>query len=111
LVKEYSPDDWEVSRFGFVTTGSPTIYIQQPDGKVLHRQDDYKGLDDLKVVFSKIRVKDPNYDPSKDPDLRKSFGGDLDQVVKQIFNQIKEYNNVLLVAGIILLILSLKKKS
>lgn len=111
LVKEYSPEDWEVSRFGFVTTGSPTIYIQQPDGKVLHRQDDYKGLDDLKVVFSKIRVKDPNYDPSKDPDLRKGFGGDLDQIVKQILDKIKEYNNVLLVVGIILLILSLKKKS
>lgn len=38
----YDVQDWQVSRFGFVTTGRPTVYVQQPDGKVLHTAD-WKG--------------------------------------------------------------------
>ena len=44
----------------------PTIYLQTPDGKVLHRQADYKGKED----FQAIRKAVDAYDSSKDPDLR-----------------------------------------
>ena len=54
---------------GFVTTGKPTIYVQAPDGKVLHRQDDYQG--GAPELAEAIRRIDPNYDPKKDFDLRK----------------------------------------
>jgi hypothetical protein len=40
LVQDYAPDNWAV-RQGFFTEGQPTIYLQLPTGKVLHRQDDY----------------------------------------------------------------------
>ena len=66
-VKAYAPDEWPVARAGFVTSGHPTIYLQAPDGKVLHRQDDYSGPQD----FEAIRKADPNYKPTQDPDLRK----------------------------------------
>lgn len=69
----YAPDDFEVARVGFVTTGEPTIYCQAPNGKVLHRQDDYK--DGAIGLQKALRRSDPNYDPKKDPDLRKPGPG------------------------------------
>ncbi|VTS03246.1 hypothetical protein [Tuwongella immobilis] len=74
VIKTYSPADWAVNDAGFVTSGKPTIYLQAPNGKVLHRQDDYDGPDSL---ASAIRKSDPNYDPAKDPDLRKSSSNPL----------------------------------
>lgn len=68
LVQDYAPDHWAVARAGFVTGGKPTVYLQQPDGKVLHRQDDYSGPADLAAA---LRRADPNYDTKKDPDLRR----------------------------------------
>src|SRR5262245_11297860 len=65
LLKEYTPDNWAVKNAGFKTDGHPTVYVQAPDGKVLHRQDDPDNL------ATAVRKADPNYDPSKDPDLRK----------------------------------------
>ena len=65
LVKEYAPDNWAVKNIGFKSDGHPTVYVQAPDGKVLHRQDDPDNL------ATAVRKADPNYDPSKDPDLRK----------------------------------------
>ncbi len=65
LVKEYAPDHWAVRGAGFKAEGHPTVYLQAPDGKVLHRQDDADKLAEA------VRKADPAYDPSKDPDLRK----------------------------------------
>lgn len=75
LVQSYAPDDWAVARAGFQTAGKPTIYVQSPSGKVLHRQDDYAdGADGLRRALEVIRKPDPNYDPSKDRDLRRPSG-------------------------------------
>lgn len=69
VLQSYLPEHWAVARAGFVTTGRPTIYLQAPDGKVLHRQDDYEdGPDGLARA---LRRADPAYDSRKDPDLRR----------------------------------------
>jgi hypothetical protein len=65
LVKEYAPDHWAVKGAGFKADGHPAVYVQAPDGKVLHRQDDGDKLAEA------VRKADPAYDPAKDPDLRK----------------------------------------
>lgn len=67
-VKGFAPDHWAVRDSGFVTSGNPTIYCQAADGKVLHRQDDYRGAEALAEA---LRKADPNYQPAKDPDLTK----------------------------------------
>ena len=69
VVKDYAPDHWAVAQSGFKTSGSPTIYLQAADGKVLHRQDDY--ADGVKGIVKALRRADPAYDPAKDPDLRR----------------------------------------
>lgn len=110
LLQEYDPDNWAVERYGFVTSGQPTIYIQTPDGIVLHRQDDYNGIDDWKKIFEKIRIKDPNYDPTKDPDLRKN---DLTLNTEKILTFLDNNKNAFLIVGITLIVLSilLKKRA
>ncbi|MGE3809130.1 MAG: hypothetical protein AB7K24_31080 [Gemmataceae bacterium] len=73
LVQAYAPDNWAVSRAGFQTSGNPTIYLQEPSGKVLHRQDDYDdGPTGLRKAMEAVRKPDPTYDKAQDPDLRKS---------------------------------------
>jgi hypothetical protein len=89
-VQDYPPDHWAVKDVGFVTTGNPTIYCQAPDGKVLHRQDDYRGPEALAEA---LRKADAAYQPKKDPDLNKPWSG---------------VPPVVWVAGAILLILFLK---
>jgi hypothetical protein len=71
LVHEYAPEEWPL-QCGFRYGGDVTVYCQSPDGKVLHRQDDYKdGIKGLVLAIPQaLRVANPNYDPSKDPDLR-----------------------------------------
>lgn len=69
VFKAYEPSHWAVAQSGFVTTGKPTIYLQAPDGKVIHRQDDY--ADGAPGLVKAIRKADPNYKPEKDRDLRK----------------------------------------
>jgi hypothetical protein len=69
-VRDYRPDHWSL-QVGFVTTGQPTIYCQAPSGRVLHRQDDYAGGAD--AVVTAIRKAKDNYDPRRDPDLRRWF--------------------------------------
>jgi hypothetical protein len=72
LIQSYAPDHWAVARAGFQTSGKPTIYVQAPSGKVLHRQDDYAdGADGLRRALEAVRKPDPNYDPAKDRDLRR----------------------------------------
>jgi hypothetical protein len=68
VVQGYDPTAWAVKDYGFVTTGSPTICLQAPDGTVLHRQDTYRGPERLAEA---IRRADPSYDPKRDPDLNR----------------------------------------
>jgi hypothetical protein len=82
LVKAYDRTDWAVARAGFKTDGHPTIYVQAPDGTVLHRQDTFA---DAKQLAEALRKADPTYDPAKDPDLSKSS---LAQMFKQLAAQL-----------------------
>lgn len=76
VIQSYEPTNWAVARYGFVCSGAPTIYAQAPDGKVLHRQDDYRdGASGLQRALEAIRKADPSYEPAKDPDLRKAPAG------------------------------------
>jgi hypothetical protein len=68
LLQLLPPDDWDVKRKGFVGTGSPTVYVQAPDGTVLHRQD---ALGDGVGLSKALLRTAPDYDPAKDPDLSK----------------------------------------
>lgn len=61
----WSLADTETGKPAFKNDGSPTIYVQAPDGKVLHRQDDDKG------VVGAIRKASKDYKFENDPDLRK----------------------------------------
>jgi hypothetical protein len=69
VVRDYPPDHWAVTHPGFVTSGSPTIYGQEPDGRVLFRQDD---LSDLRRNLETVRKPSPDYQPDRDPDFRKT---------------------------------------
>jgi hypothetical protein len=68
-VQAYPPTHWVPQSYGFKTDGRPTIYLQAPDGTVLHRQDDYEG--GAAALAEAIRKADPNYRPANDPDKRK----------------------------------------
>lgn len=71
LVTAYEPSHWSIQRQGFRTTGQPTIYVQDVDGTVLHRQDDYEG--GAEALARALRQIDPEYRPEKDKDRRKIF--------------------------------------
>lgn len=68
LVQSYRPDSWVAQRGGFVTTGTPTIYLQKPPdpqtgyGEVLWRQDSYQVGD-----WDAFWKADPNYKKDRDP--------------------------------------------
>lgn len=66
VVTAFDPDHWYVADNGFVKTGTPTVYCQLPGGEVIHRQDDAA---DVGKAVQRAR---PDYDPKKDPDLRKT---------------------------------------
>jgi hypothetical protein len=68
-VQDYPADHWAVCLCGFCCHGHPTIYLQLPAGKVLHRQDDYDGPATLAKA---LRRAASDYDANKDPDLRKN---------------------------------------
>lgn len=68
VVRDYDPTHWHVAAAGFVTGGSPTIYVQTADGTVLHRQDTYDGPESL---LEALRRASPNYDPKRDSNLAK----------------------------------------
>jgi hypothetical protein len=67
-IQVYPPDHWIVAQRGFKIGLHPTIYLEAPDGTVIHRQE---GWDSPQSLAKAIERADPNYDPSKDPDLRK----------------------------------------
>ena len=74
VARGYDPADWQVAGTGFVARGSPTIYVQDFAGRVLHRQDDYAGgaealaraLEDCQ----RLRKPSPDYRPDRDIDRR-----------------------------------------
>ena len=65
----YPPNHWAIARQGFRTCGQPTLYLQAPNGTVLHRQDDYQG--GAEALAEVLRKLDPRYKPEKDRDRRK----------------------------------------
>jgi hypothetical protein len=68
-IQAYAPDHWIVTQRGFKLGPGPTIYLESPDGTVLHRQEGWDGPQSLAKAIERA---DPNYDPRKDPDLRKT---------------------------------------
>jgi hypothetical protein len=69
LVQSYPAGHWALEGFAAPEAGKPTILVQDATGKVLHRQSDYDGTAALAEALRRVN---PNYDPSKDKDLRKS---------------------------------------
>lgn len=70
VVWQCEPDHWsltdtETGKRIFRTDGTPTVYVQAPDGKVLHRQDDGR------EIVGAIRKASKGYQSDLDPDLRK----------------------------------------
>jgi len=111
LVQDYSPDHWAVARAGFYTTGKPTIYVQAPDGKVLHRQDDYMdGAEGLRLAFEQLRKPDPDYRPDKDPDLRRPVRGLLSRVFEFLMHPFRTILSWLLAAGVAFILVVLVMK-
>lgn len=66
VIQSYEPNDVMVTGINAKTDGQPSIYLQSPDGKVLHRQDTYTGP---KPLSEAVRKAKSGYDPSKDPNL------------------------------------------
>lgn len=78
VVQSYAPDHWAIVDSNFKRDGKPTVYIQSRTGKVLHRQDEWRGAAKFAEALKRsdesvnaVRKADPTYDSSKDPDLNK----------------------------------------
>ena len=111
LVQDYPPDHWAVARTGFYTAGKPTIYVQTPDGTVLHRQDDYMdGAEGLRLAFEQLRKPDPDYRPDKDPDLRRPVRGLLSRVFEFLMHPFRTILSWLLAAGLVFILVVLVMK-
>lgn len=111
VVQDYDPIHWAVARAGFVTGGNPTVYVQAPDGKVLHRQDLYQPGD----LFTALRRADPLYNPSTDPDLKKtpvtpSSPSSVSGIWTTLKGLLKDIPVVLIVLGGILMFLILQER-
>lgn len=67
LFQAYTPDNWAISpkRYGFDTSGHPTVYLETPDGKPLWHTNEYQGVLSMRA----LRQKDPNYRPDADPGM------------------------------------------
>lgn len=68
VFQRYTPDNWAVStkRYGFDTSGHPTVYLQKPDGTVLTHVNSYEGP----ATLQRLRKNDPNYKPADDPGMK-----------------------------------------
>lgn len=66
LIQTYTPDAWAVKDAGFKPGNQ--IYLTAPDGKVLHRQEDYAGGGPK--LIEAVRKAQASYRPDLDPDLR-----------------------------------------
>ncbi len=109
LVQDYPPDHWAVAGAGFYTAGKPTIYVQAPDGKVLHRQDDYAdGAEGFRQAFERIRKPDPDYRPDRDPDLRRP--GVFARLLDLLTRPFRVVLSWLLAAGVVFILIVLVMK-
>lgn len=75
VVQDYPANHWSVTGVGFELTGEVAIYVQSPDGTVLHKQNDYK--DGAPGLAAALRKVDPSHRRGGDPDLRETFNGAL----------------------------------
>lgn len=75
VLQTYPPNHWVAQEYGFQVKDNPTLYLQTPDGTVLHRQDDYTGGPE--ELARALRKADPAYQPDKDPDLRKRIPSNI----------------------------------
>ena len=111
LVQDYPPDHWAVARAGFHTAGKPTIYVQAPDGNVLHRQDDYAdGAEGFRQAFERLRKPDPNYRPDKDRDQRRPADGLLSRLIDVLARPFRVILSWLLAAGVVFILIVLVMK-
>jgi hypothetical protein len=111
LVQDYPPDHWAVAGAGFYTAGKPTIYVQAPDGTVLHRQDDYTdGAEGFRQAFERLRKPDPNYRPDKDRDLRRPADGLLSRLIDVLARPLRVILSWLLAAGVVFVLIVLVMK-
>jgi hypothetical protein len=111
LVQDYPPEHWAVAQAGFYTAGKPTIYVQAPDGTVLHRQDDYAdGPEGLRQAFQRVRKPDPNYRPDRDRDLRRPIDGLLSQLIDVLARPLRVIVSWLLAAGLVFIVVVLVMK-
>ena len=111
LVQDYAPDHWAVAKAGFYTAGKPTIYVQSPDGTVLHRQDDYAdGAEGFRQAFERLRKPDPNYRPDKDRDLRRPADGLLSRLIGVLARPFRVILSWLLAAGVAFVLIVLVMK-
>jgi hypothetical protein len=79
VVQDYPKDHWAVNGVGFEANSEIAIYVQSPDGTVVHRQNDY--TDGAVGLATALRKVDPNYRKGGDPDLRATLEGSLLVVV------------------------------
>lgn len=76
-VQSYRPGTWPTEVYRDAGKGPFYLSVQLPAdsrgrGKELHSQKAYDGPDSLAIALAEaVRRADPNYDPSKTPDLRK----------------------------------------
>ena len=75
IVQDYPSSHWAVNGIGFELNGEVAIYVQSPDGTVLHKQNDY--TDGAVGLAAALRKVDPNYRKGGDPDLRGTLEGSL----------------------------------
>lgn len=111
LVQDYPPEHWAVAGAGFHTAGKPTIYVQAPDGRVLHRQDDYAdGAEGFRQAFERVRRPDPDYRPDKDRDLRRPADGLLAKLIDLLARPFRVILSWLLAAGVVFILVVLVMK-
>ena len=72
VFKTYQPGDWALTdlrtgkSLGFREDGHPSVYVQDPDGKVTM---DAHGIAAADRLIAALRQRDPNFDPNKTPGL------------------------------------------
>lgn len=82
----WSLRDSDGSTLRFETGGKPTIYLMAPDGKVIHRQDEWTGQESIDAIRKGLK----KYDPKTDPDLRNAASSPIFSIVtwRRIFKRL-----------------------
>lgn len=93
-LKAYQADDPTVATSGFITDGTPTVYIQQGQ-KVIGREQTYPGAE---AIAQAVRKRQADYDPAKDPSI---VGSD---VLNKLIALVKANPILSLLAGLALLL-------